>query len=185
MITMGFLLLLSFGCKKKNDTPVTTALAVGQTYEGGVIAYIYVSGDPGYVAGETHGLIASPGDINDSIQWYTGNNLSTGATSTFAGSTNTATIVSKQGSGNYAAKICYDLVLGGYSDWYLPAKEELIKMFASKASIGGFTKSDYWSSTEYAPSGQGNAWFFITTAGGSPDYGNKVNFYAVRAVRAF
>ncbi len=183
LITMGFVMLLIFGCKKKDDT--STALAVGQSYQGGVIAYISVSGDPGYVSGETHGLIATPGDVSASIQWYNGSYVTTNATSASAGNTNTETIVNQQGAGSYAAKICYDLSLGGYSDWYLPSKGEMLKLWANKATIGGFTATDYWTSTEYAPQGQGNAWYFKTNAGGSPDYGNKANVFAVRAVRAF
>ncbi|MEI6853823.1 MAG: hypothetical protein WCL06_13335, partial [Bacteroidota bacterium] len=106
-IIIGFLLTLIYGCKKKDDTPAT--LAVGQTYQGGVIAYIAQSGDPGYVAGETHGLIASPSDISASVQWYNGSYTATGANSAAAGSTNTNTIVTAQGAGTYAAKLCSDL----------------------------------------------------------------------------
>jgi hypothetical protein len=40
------------------------------------------------------------------------------------GNTNTNLIVAVQGNGNYAAKICYDLVLNGYSDWFLPSRDE-------------------------------------------------------------
>ena len=121
LIIMGFLLFLVISCKKK-DTTTPPALAVGQSYEGGIIAYIYVSGDPGYVSGETHGLIATPSDQSASITWYNGSFIQTNATSASSGSTNTNTIVSVQGPGNYSAKLCYDLVLGGYSDWYCQAK---------------------------------------------------------------
>ena len=47
---------------------------IGKPYGGGVLAYILVDGDPGYVSGETHGLIAATADqttSNSGIQWAT------------------------------------------------------------------------------------------------------------------
>jgi len=40
------------------------------------------------------------------------------------------------------------LVLGGYSDWYLPSKDELNKLYVNRVAIGGFSTYFYWSSTE-------------------------------------
>ena len=188
LIVIGCVIILSEGCKKKEDdnndnTPA--ALAVGESYQGGVIAYIVQSGEPGYVAGETHGLIATPSDQSASIQWYNGNYIATGATGAATGGANTDSIVHNQGAGSYAAKLCSDLALGGYSDWYLPSKIELSTIAANKALIGGFTVSNYWSSSEYGPAAAGNAWFYVTSGGGYTNYGNKANVYGVRAVRAF
>ena len=52
-----------------------------------------------------------------------------------------------------AAKYCKDLTLGGYSDWFLPSKDELIKMkqnigdIAASGETGYFGGSKYWSSS--------------------------------------
>jgi hypothetical protein len=163
----------------------TATYGIGDTYQGGKIFYVFVSGDPGYVSGQVHGIIAATSDQSNGIQWSNGSNTTTGANSNTDGNTNTNTIVSSQGSGSYAAKICYDLSLGGYSDWYLPSKVELTKLFQNRAAIGGLPGANYWSSTEYASSPAGNAWFYYTLGNGYPNYANKSNSYYVRAVRTF
>jgi len=47
-----------------------------------------------------------------------------------------------------AAKFCADLTLDGYSDWYLPSKDELSKLYLNRSAIGGFTDW-YWTSSEF------------------------------------
>jgi hypothetical protein len=81
-----------------------------------------------------------------------------------------------------AARLCGDLVLGGYSDWYLPSKDELNQLYINRVAIGGFASNYYWSSTEY----------YLTTAwaqrfgDGTQNDGYKyLNGLSVRAVRAF
>ena len=49
-----------------------------------------------------------------------------------------------------AALVCDSLVLGGYSDWYLPSKGELGQLWVHRVAIGGFSLvSRYWSSSEF------------------------------------
>ena len=47
-----------------------------------------------------------------------------------------------------AMSACNGLSYGGYDDWYLPNREELNAMYQKKSSIGGFSNTYYWSSTE-------------------------------------
>ena len=64
------------------------------------------------------------------------------------GETNTTSIVNALGSGSYAARLCYDLSLGGYDDWFLPSKDELNLMPQQEGVIPGFAVASYWSSSE-------------------------------------
>jgi hypothetical protein len=77
--------------------------------------------------------------------------------------------------------LCADLVLNGYSDWYLPSKDELLKLYFNKSSIGGFSTGVYWSSSEGAAN---NAWNIIFGSG-LTNFSNKDYPGYVRAVRAF
>jgi uncharacterized repeat protein (TIGR02543 family) len=88
-----------------------------------------------------------------------------------------------EGKTDYAAKLCSDLVYGGYSDWFLPSKNELNLMYTNlkAAGVGGFADIYYWSSSEdYAY----HAWTQYFNYGSQAS--NYKNIYKrVRAVRAF
>ena len=158
-------------------------LAIGQSYQGGTIAYIDSTGQ--------HGLIAAAADQGN-WQWYNGGYIATGATGTAIGTglTNTNAIIAAQGSGSYAASIARDYNGGGYTDWFLPSRDELQQMAINKAAInttatanGGaiYSTTWYWSSTEYDIN---DAWRWPFRMGIRPT-ANKNNIYSVRAVRAF
>ena len=162
---------------------------IGMAYQGGVIAYILQSVDPGYVSGETHGLIASTADLSNDIQWYNRSYTITGATGTAIGTgqTNTSEIVNNQGAGSYAAKLCNDYTnadtgTGVYSDWYLPSKDELNKLYQNKTAVGGFAGNYYWSSSEYYSN---YAWSQYFGNGYQDDNDKNYGDLRVRAVRAF
>ena len=125
-------------------------LIVGDAALGGIVAYIYQAGDPGYNSAIQHGLIASISDLSSAIQWWNGGNTTTGATGTTLGSglSNTNAVIASQGPGNYAAFLCRNFTGGGFNDWFLPSKDELNKLYLNKALIGGFTTNFYWTSCE-------------------------------------
>jgi len=153
----------------------SSLLYVGMPYKGGVIAYIDSTGQ--------HGLIAAPSDQSTGIQWYNGSYITTSATGTTIGTgqSNTTAIIAAQGAGSYAAKLCEDLVLNGYNDWFLPSKDELNMLYQNKDLIGGFSSDVYWSSSDYY---HDYAWYQFFNSG-IPYYTTKDNTYRVRAVRYF
>ncbi|TLU82499.1 MAG: DUF1566 domain-containing protein [Chlorobium sp.] len=160
------------------------ALKIGSNYQGGIIAYLLKAGDPGFDAAVVHGLIAAPFDQSEGIVWNDGMSSSaTGATISAlgAGFENTSIIILHHGGGSYAAKLCQDLVLNGYSDWYLPSKDELNILYLNKDAVGGFVGSYYWSSSE---SSAGSAWdqYF---GDGTQNASGKIYYDRVRALRSF
>jgi Protein of unknown function (DUF1566) len=163
-----------------------TAPVIGDNSQGGIVFYILQSGDPGYVSGETHGLIAAPNDqtIGLGIPWSINNNPITTSSALGSGQVNTNAIITNQGAGTYAAKLCDDLVVGGYTDWYLPSKDELNLMNLKIGQSGNnFIYAYYWSSTESSDTNYAWLTLFTDNVGWSNDL--KLNSNWVRAVRAF
>jgi len=125
---------------------VPAALTLGQSYEGGKIAYIDATG--------LHGFIATTSDQNASasLPWSPSFTALLGTSASLtSGLANSMTILSTYGASsgtNYAAYICLSLDLNGFDDWYLPSKDQLEKMDDVDALIGNLS-GWYWSSTEF------------------------------------
>ena len=164
---------------------------VGDFYQGGVVFYLFEDGDTGYVEGETHGLIAAVQDQASSVSW--GSGATTGATGIAigTGSANTDTIIAALGATYTAAGRARAYTGGGYTDWFLPSKDELNQMYLNRTTINttatensgsSFAASYYWTSTELSGEHAQSRNF----PNGNLDTTNK-NYSGgtVRAVRAF
>jgi len=154
---------------------VTRFVAIGDSYQGGKVAYIDGT--------NIHGLIAATADQGTSTEWGCYGTAISGADGTAigTGNQNTIDIMAGCATAGIAARICGDLVEGGYSDWYLPSKDELNQLYINRTAIGGFTTNDYWSSSENLAA---NAWKQNFSNGAQGDSAKDDAAY-VLAVRAF
>jgi hypothetical protein len=175
----------SVGTAYGNTVTFTAGYFVGKTELGGKIAYVDNT--------EIHGLIAAVSDVSSAaIFGCQGTNLpGAEGTAIGTGSQNTTDIVNACPTAGIAARLCYDLVEGGYSDWYLPSRDELNKLYENRVAIGNFTTSEseitmYWSSTENTNNPLYTAWVqFFSHGIQSPDRGKDGNAIRVRCVRSF
>jgi len=162
----------------------TTPLAIGDSYQGGIIFWLDTTGQ--------HGLIAATTDQSAGIQWYNGTYRYTGTTGDglYAGVMNTVLIVAAQLSDNptenFAAKVCadYSVTDGGvtYGDWYLPSRFELDLLYQQRTVVGSFVNNFYWSSTE---SNNQYTWAQIFPQGQQGSVSKSHTDFCVRAIRAF
>lgn len=149
---------------------------IGDTYEGGIVFYLDGTGG---------GLACAETDQSPNALWGCYETLiGVTATGIYTGVFNTASIVTACQEEVFAAKICDDLELNGFSDWFLPSKDELSLMYRNlkKAGIGGFSDGHYWSSSE---TNFKYAWGQYFDDGMQYSLGKYYNGAGVRAVRAF
>jgi hypothetical protein len=170
----------SVGTAYGNELSFTTnaqSLAIGMSYAGGIVFDLDSSG--------LHGLVCAPSN-QGTYEWGCyGTNIPNTSTAVGTGATNTASIMAGCTQRPIAASVCADLVLNGYSDWYLPSLGELQLMHSRLhiQGLGGFGNNSYWSSSQYGP---GDAWLMDSGCGCALGNGlYKNDYHGVRAVRAF
>jgi hypothetical protein len=137
------------------DDGSLTLPAIGDAFEGGFYAGLISHTADGV---PTHALIVAPRatgatgtdyTITTNRQWKSFRNATAGTTSPFDGAANTAAMVTAGISSHPAANFCVGLSIGGFSDWYLPARFELdIAYFNLKPSTA--TNSTSWGINDYS-----------------------------------
>lgn len=118
----------------------TMEIEIGDWFQGGIVFY---------KDGNGHGLIAPQNDQSDGIQWGCYGTSIRGAISYTDGTGNTKAIVASCITRPIAASVCDELVLNGYDDWFLPAKDQLDFLFQQQTVVGGFSGNVYCSSSEF------------------------------------
>lgn len=166
--------------------------AIGSSFQGGLVAYILAPTDPGYEAGKIKGLIVTATDISSAagIRYDAGTailGINNVGTAIGTGLANTVASYTAYGSVNRSIpKIAmdYSVVENGvtYDDWYIPSRDELLKIHANKALLGSFPSSrGYWSSSLWTNSQALTMVVFSDTRGyyegdGTDDGRNRVRF---------
>jgi len=91
-----------------------------------------------------------------------------------------------------AVQICFTLNSGGYRDWFLPSKDELVLIFKNlkQKNLGVFSDSQYWSSSQSPRISNDNNYiyaysYYFGGNGGEHDSSYKDETYSVRAIRQF
>lgn len=155
----------------------TLVFTLGEEYGGGYVVKLDEK--------NLHGLIVSPIDLGsakfDNVPNYY---YSSSAFSISDGKTNTDKIMATYGSNGNAASKCRSYRGGGYSDWYLPAINQLREIYGNRLYFKSsmFANYYYWSSTE--ASYIGDAWC-MGFHNGTYTTDFKDHPYMVRAVRDF
>lgn len=110
---------------------------------GGIVISVDASG--------IHGLAAATADVGSAFVPYGCNGTDIPGAQFPAvgtGQSNTNAILANCFTPGIAAQLCNDLVLNGFSDWYLPSIDEVSLMYAKKDSLTGISSGRYWSSTQ-------------------------------------
>ena len=191
LIFISFVTLVLFqSCGERAVEEEVIIRSIGDPYQGGIIAYLLQSDDRGYEASQQHGLIIALEDQGGmDVLWWNEvlGDVETKALGNLIGDglSNTELIVSVQGEGVYAAKICMDYEIAEnevvYDDWFLPSKGELAEIYENIDELGEF-KTTYWSSTE-AERNQG-AWR-QNLFNSAQNVSKKYEPYSVRPIRSF
>jgi hypothetical protein len=151
----------------------------GLTYQGGLIFYVDNSGSP------CSGLVAAPVDQGTGVSWGCQGTTIPGADGTAigTGAQNTMDILNGCAVSGIAADLASQYMGGGYSDWFLPSRVELERMYTNlkQNNLGNLDDFPYWSSTEIGVNDAFDFDFFS----GNQEEGSKDNPWNVRAVRAF
>ncbi len=155
---------------------------IGDEFQGGILFYLDETGH--------YGLVAAMEDLSSTYEWGCDGTDISGADGTFIGTgyQNTLDIVAGCSETPIAASLALAFESEGYSDWYLPSKDELVEMYNTigygglEVNIGGFENGWYWSSSE----NDNNSAWGVTLDNGSTNYFiSKGSTLYVRVIRAF
>ena len=166
-----------------------TSYSIGDTGPSGGKVFITPS-----TSGNTTDLYFEVAPVSVQVQrywaqftpvWYNSTSVPLAQFDTIGtGKTNTVAIVN-QGNTDpnvSAAKYCDDFTYGGFSDWFLPSRDELAQIYTNRVALGNnFGLGYFWSSSE---AGFDAAWVRYFTNGTETNIAKANNLY-VRPVRSF
>lgn len=159
---------------------------VGETGPGGGLIFLSKTD----TIGGWNFLESAASDVSSSLPWaFNSNSIST-SYGFGSGKDNTNNIVQQFGSSNpnYAALAASNYASVNVSNWYLPARDELIKMreVLYLNGMGNFSvDASYWSSSQ-DPNFNTNAWTVKMSTGiANPSTYAKTTLFRIRPIRRF
>ena len=167
-----------------------TPYAIGESFQGGILAYVYQPFEDEYVNGQMHGFVVAENALTDTAEWgCEGTNLAGMVTGGFAGTTtsNHTAIVNECGEVGIAAKVVDGLTINGYSDWLLPSKDVInngIRKSEVLSQLTGIVNGYYWSCTPHSNNPAQSAWATHLN-NGSNIQADKSTEYHIIPVREF
>lgn len=161
-----------------NPNTPDNVYSVGDTGPaGGIVFYVYNNG--------ANGMEVSPSNIGPErgAEWGCMGIEIDGADGVLIGDgkQNTIDILNGCEQAETAAKLVTGYRLNGYTDWFLPSKDEWTAIYSVIDSIGDTSIGIYWTSSETHEYGAYDFFIHNGTFGFEDKYGN----YGVRAVREF
>ncbi len=167
---------IAYGSQQEFTTKRT--IAVGDTFGGGIVAYILKAGDIGYVQGEQHGIIVSEiHPLNQRVEYgscgsglsypeYQSNIMVLDSTKTqrrLLSAIHNMNLINSSCS-NISSVTYYvnNWMYNGYSDWVVPSLDDLYAIKSNQSIINNSLDINhqlktggvqYWSSTTYGQFG--------------------------------
>jgi hypothetical protein len=126
-----------------DNTVVLPTPGIYHPLAGGIVIYVDASG--------IHGIAAATADVgNGFVPYGCSGTAIPGAqfSAVGTGQSNTNAILASCTTPGIGAQLCNDLVLNGFSDWYMPSIDEVSLMYALRDSLPGISTGRYWSSTQ-------------------------------------
>ena len=155
------------------------AVAIGDTYQGGIVFHLGSEyGGQGLIAASTDNGYAPWGCYGTALTGANGDSIGTGAQ-------NTIDILAECTTANTPADRCRDYSGGGYTDWFLPSKDELKEIYDALHVTGlspFANNAGYWASSQ---NGDDHAQVLLVYSSGFEASASKLSNYYSRAIRAF
>lgn len=160
---------------------------IGQQLYGGVVAYVFKEGDPGYDPKVKHGIVTAPvsiygkltGVLEQGLENYstlaiddcyctTDLSISTGI-KIGDGKTNTNNIINTpcsllpppaypyQSARNTASSVSNQIIINGYKDWFLPSLDELKEIYKNRDILIQMSGDLYFWTSSYCGRNQAYA----------------------------
>ena len=134
------------------QAPAPPEISIGDQVYGGYYVGDIVVADGGADDG-VYAVIFAPSDYQSNLAYKTSNTDTPGADSLTNGAANTAAIAAAGLADHPAGEFCRNYSGGGFTDWYLPSRDELDLVWINRALLSsvGINAGYFSTSTQRPP----------------------------------